>query len=194
VSDGAALFYASTKEDKNVSLLHKYLLHRAYGLPFKEPACVVDKDAIFIPSGWDTQKKISILYDHMKGIRPGDPYQSVIIPPKTSSTDTEARPTMAEDDQVYLLALQAHLVRSPKAGGGTPTSAAAQVKPTTTTPTRPGSAATGAKTEGAEGKQTGETVLANFFNSLLSKKQTGGGKGGGRTAAAAELDKLQSRR
>ena len=47
-SDGAALFYASTKEDKNVSLLHKYLLHRAYGLPFKEPACVVDKDAIFM--------------------------------------------------------------------------------------------------------------------------------------------------
>ena len=46
--DGAALFYASTKEDKNVSLLHKYLLHRAYGLPFKEPACVVDKDAIFM--------------------------------------------------------------------------------------------------------------------------------------------------
>jgi dynein light intermediate chain 1 len=82
---GAALFYASTKEDKNVSLLHKYLLHRAYGLPFKEPACVVDKDAIFIPSGWDTEKKISILYDHMKGFRPGDPYQSVIIPPKTSS-------------------------------------------------------------------------------------------------------------
>ena len=48
ISVGAALFYASTKEDKNVSLLHKYLLHRAYGLPFKEPACVVDKDSIFM--------------------------------------------------------------------------------------------------------------------------------------------------
>lgn len=46
--DGAALFYASTKEDKNMSLLHKYLLHRAYGLPFKEAACVVDKDSIFM--------------------------------------------------------------------------------------------------------------------------------------------------
>ena len=45
-----------------------------------------------------------------------------------------------------------------------------------------------------EGKQSGETVLANFFNSLLSKKQAGGGKSGGRTAASAELDKLQSRR
>ena len=46
--DGAALFYASTKEDKNISLLHKYLLHRAYSLPFKEAACVVDKDSIFM--------------------------------------------------------------------------------------------------------------------------------------------------
>ena len=46
--DGAALFYASTKEDKNVSLLHKYLLHRAYNLPFKESAWVVDKDAVFM--------------------------------------------------------------------------------------------------------------------------------------------------
>ena len=46
--DGAALFYASTKDDKNVSLLHKYLVHRAYGLPFKEAACVVDKDSIFM--------------------------------------------------------------------------------------------------------------------------------------------------
>jgi dynein light intermediate chain 1 len=36
------------KEDKNVSLLHKYLIHRAYNLPFKEAAWVVDRDAIFM--------------------------------------------------------------------------------------------------------------------------------------------------
>jgi dynein light intermediate chain 1 len=193
LNHGAALFYASTKEDKNTALLHKYLLHRAYGLPFKEAACVVDKDSIFIPSGWDTEKKISILYDHMKDIKPGDPYQSVIIPPKTTSADSEAGPTMAEDDQVYLLTQQAHMVRSPKTGGAS-SSAAAPAKHPSTTPSRPSAAATAAKPEAAEGKQSGETVLANFFNSLLSKKQVGGAKPGGRTAAAAELDKLQSRR
>lgn len=185
---GAALFYASTKDDKNVSLLHKYLVHRAYGLPFKEAACVVDKDSIFIPSGWDTEKKISILYDHMKDIKPNAPYQSVIMPPKTTSADSEVGIVMAEDDQVYLLTQQAHMVRSPKTGA-TPTTGAAQPKHPSTTPTR-----TGAKPEAGEGKQSGETVLANFFNSLLSKKQAGGGKSGGRTAASAELDKLQSRR
>jgi hypothetical protein len=46
--DGAALFYVSSKEDKNVAVLHKYLVHRAYGMPFKEAAWVVDKDAVFM--------------------------------------------------------------------------------------------------------------------------------------------------
>ena len=50
-----------------------------------------------------------------------------------------------------------------------------------------------------EAKPTGETVLANFFNSLLSKKQSGS-KGGGsmrattRNEAAAELERMQSKK
>lgn len=47
-SDGAALFYVSSKEEKNLSVLHKYLVHRAYSMPFKEAAWVVDKDAVFM--------------------------------------------------------------------------------------------------------------------------------------------------
>ena len=47
-TDGAALFYVSSKEEKNVAVLHKYLVHRAYGMPFKEAAWVVDKDAVFM--------------------------------------------------------------------------------------------------------------------------------------------------
>lgn len=46
--DGAALFYTSTKEDKNLHILHKYLLHRSYDLPFKEVAWVIDRDSIFM--------------------------------------------------------------------------------------------------------------------------------------------------
>ena len=48
ILDGAALFYVSSKEEKNVAVLHKYLVHRAYGMPFKEAAWVVDKDAVFM--------------------------------------------------------------------------------------------------------------------------------------------------
>ncbi len=47
-SDGAALFYISSKEDKNVSLLLQYLMHRIYSLPFKTGASVVDKDTVFM--------------------------------------------------------------------------------------------------------------------------------------------------
>lgn len=45
---GAALFYTSAKEDKNCDLLYKYLTHRIYGLPFRTPALVVEKDAVFM--------------------------------------------------------------------------------------------------------------------------------------------------
>jgi len=45
---GASLFYSSVKEDKNCDLLYKYLVHRIYGFPFKTPALVVEKDAVFM--------------------------------------------------------------------------------------------------------------------------------------------------
>ena len=45
---GASLFYTSVKEDKNCDLLYKYLVHRIYGFPFKTPALVVEKDAVFM--------------------------------------------------------------------------------------------------------------------------------------------------
>ena len=59
--DGASLLYVSAKINKNCDLLYKYLVHRIYGLKFDTPALVVGKDAVFIPSGWDSDKKISIL-------------------------------------------------------------------------------------------------------------------------------------
>lgn len=45
---GASLFYTSVKEDKNCDVLYKYLVHRIYGFPFKTPALVVEKDAVFM--------------------------------------------------------------------------------------------------------------------------------------------------
>lgn len=48
LAHGASLFYASVKEDKNCDLLYKYLTHRIYGLPFRTPALVVEKDAVLM--------------------------------------------------------------------------------------------------------------------------------------------------
>lgn len=58
-------------------------------------------------------------------------------------------------------------------------------------PTRP-------PTQG-DAKPPGETVLANFFNSLLSKKQSGSKSSSSmraatRSEAAAELDRMQSKK
>ena len=60
---GAALVYTSAKEDKNTQLLYKYLVHRVYGLPFTSSAYIVEKDSIFIPTGWESRQKIDILVE-----------------------------------------------------------------------------------------------------------------------------------
>ena len=46
--DGAALAYVSSKDQKNVEILYKYLVHRIYGLKFNIPASIVERDAIFM--------------------------------------------------------------------------------------------------------------------------------------------------
>ena len=48
VIDGAALVYTSTKESKNCDILHQYLIHLAYRLPFRIPASIVERDAVFM--------------------------------------------------------------------------------------------------------------------------------------------------
>jgi len=47
-SDGAALIYTSVKEEKNLDLLYKYIVHKTYGFQFTTPALVVEKDAVFM--------------------------------------------------------------------------------------------------------------------------------------------------
>lgn len=48
VLDGAALIYTSIKENKNIDLMYKYLVHKLYGFPFHSPVLVVEKDAVFM--------------------------------------------------------------------------------------------------------------------------------------------------
>jgi len=79
---GASLFYTSVKEDKNCDLLYKYLVHQNYDLvPFTTPALVVERDALFIPSGWDSSNKVSILHENLYNFSPHQPYSHVIKSP-----------------------------------------------------------------------------------------------------------------
>ncbi|KAL6030741.1 hypothetical protein STEG23_013534, partial [Scotinomys teguina] len=78
---GAALIYTSVKEEKNLDLLYKYIVHKTYGFHFTIPALVVEKDAVFIPAGWDNEKKIAILHENFTTVKPEDAYEDFIVKP-----------------------------------------------------------------------------------------------------------------
>ncbi|XP_033321924.2 dynein light intermediate chain isoform X1 [Megalopta genalis] len=164
---GAGLFYTSAKEDKNCDLLYRYLTHRIYSLPFRTPALVVEKDAVLIPAGWDNMKKISILFENLQSMKPDDYYRDVIAQPATNRRCvTREAEVQAEEEQAFLAKQQIELLG---------------LKDPTRSPTLRNQASSGPviqvaspnkkldpKATGAS--QSGEGVLANFFNSLLHKK------------------------
>uniref|UniRef100_A0A1A9V6L6 Dynein light intermediate chain n=1 Tax=Glossina austeni TaxID=7395 RepID=A0A1A9V6L6_GLOAU len=209
---GSSLFYTSVKEDKNCDLLYKYLTHRIYGLPFRTPALVVEKDAVLIPAGWDSLKKIEILCENMNSCKEVDYYTDIITPPPSrKAVSNREIEVQTEDEQAFLARQQEIIKQSVQVRGESPLrSQASKAMPRT-----PGSAGQSSpkkmeaklntSTPGTEG------VLANFFNSLLHKKsgspatppsaistpRTNGSdslltpdKLSVRTDAAAELDRL----
>ncbi|XP_077291579.1 dynein light intermediate chain [Arctopsyche grandis] len=202
---GAALFYTSAKEDKNCDLLYKYLTHKIYGLPFRTPALVVEKDAVLIPAGWDTLKKVSILYENMNTCKPDDYYRDVVAPPATrkSGSSREAE-VHAEDEQTFLQrqlgALQGSggLAPGGPAGGGSPHAPRGE-SPLRSSSRQPGQINSQSSPKKLDGTKMsvgssstlgGEGVLANFFNSLLYKKtgSPGGTMGPGSPRSPAAPD------
>ncbi|XP_062385010.1 cytoplasmic dynein 1 light intermediate chain 1 isoform X2 [Sardina pilchardus] len=209
---GASLLYTSIKEGKNLDVLYKYLVHRLYGFPFNMAAQVVERDAVFIPAGWDNEKKISILHENFQTLKADDVFEEAIVKPPVRKFVHE-KEVLAEDDQVFLVKLQSLLAKQPPVTAGRP------VDPTNRAPT--GSPRTSNRSAAANvanvmpmqsGGQTSEGVLANFFNSLLTKKAGSPGPGGqpatgsstpgtvrksgsklGLTDVQAELDRISSK-
>uniref|UniRef100_A0A7N8WL05 Dynein light intermediate chain n=1 Tax=Mastacembelus armatus TaxID=205130 RepID=A0A7N8WL05_9TELE len=137
---GASLVYTSVKEMKNLDILYKYLVHRLYGFPFHCPAQVVERDAVFIPSGWDNEKKIAILHENFQTVKADDSFEDVIVKPPVRKDTTSRAPT-----------------GSPRTSNRSAAANVANAMP--------------------QSGQTSEGVLANFFNSLLTKKAGTGGPG-----------------
>ncbi|TTO63369.1 Cytoplasmic dynein 1 light intermediate chain 1 [Bagarius yarrelli] len=105
---GAALLYTSMKENKNLDLLYKYLVHS--------------------PSGWDNEKKIAILHENLQTIKAEDNFEDVIVKPPVRKFVHE-KEIQAEDDQVFLLKLQTLLSKQPAATTGRPVWAEANMAP-----------------------------------------------------------------
>uniref|UniRef100_H3AXB2 Dynein light intermediate chain n=1 Tax=Latimeria chalumnae TaxID=7897 RepID=H3AXB2_LATCH len=191
---GAALIYTSIKESKNIDLVYKYLVHRLYGFPFNTPALVVEKDAVFIPAGWDNDKKIGILHENFQTIKADDPFEDIIVKPPIRKFVHE-KEIVTEDDQVFLMKLQSQLAKQPPIAAGRPVDASPRPPGgSPRTPSRSGSANVASVTPIPAGTKkidpnmkagtTSEGVLANFFNSLLSKKT--GTAGSGSTPSSAK--------
>ncbi|XP_031180016.1 cytoplasmic dynein 1 light intermediate chain 2 isoform X2 [Sander lucioperca] len=176
---GAGLIYTSVKEEKNLDLLYKYLVHKIYEFQFTTPALVVEKDAVFIPSGWDNEKKIGILHENLTTVRPEDPFEDFITKPPVRKL-VHDKEINAEDEQVFLMKQQSLLAKQPatptrgatespgRTASGSPRPAGRAGQPNVTS----GSPMTAVKKPDPNMKAgaANEGVLANFFNSLLSKK------------------------
>ncbi|XP_022914082.1 cytoplasmic dynein 1 light intermediate chain 2 [Onthophagus taurus] len=212
---GAALFYTSAKEDKNCDLLYKYLTHKIYGFPFRTPALVVEKDAVFIPSGWDNMKKIAILHENLFTCQPDDYYREIIVQPATRKAVSRETEIFAEDEQAFLARQQQILLSGNNSQnlsrvGESPMRSSALSKTAARSPATAGIQGSPKKLDSTKIVSTpgGEGVLANFFNSLLHKKtgtpsmnsslnstkspgsESLTDKAAMRSDAAAELDKL----
>jgi len=99
---GASLLYVSVKENKNCDLLYKYLTHRIFNFSFNTPALVVERDALFIPAGWDSLAKIAILYENIRTFFPDQPYADVIRSPKLSKKYEPRVEVVADSEQDFL--------------------------------------------------------------------------------------------
>uniref|UniRef100_A0A8C5KQQ7 Dynein light intermediate chain n=1 Tax=Jaculus jaculus TaxID=51337 RepID=A0A8C5KQQ7_JACJA len=172
---GAVLIYMSVKENKNIDLVCKYIVEKLYGFPYKIPAVVVEKDAVFIP------KVI---------------FEDIITKPPVRKFVHE-KEVMAEDDQVFLMKLQSLLAKQPPTAAGRPVDASPRVPggspqiPNRSVSSNVASVSPIPAGSNMKAGAMSEGVLANFFNSLLSKKtgspggpgvgggSRGGGAGGG---------------
>uniref|UniRef100_F7DBE9 Dynein light intermediate chain n=3 Tax=Equus TaxID=9789 RepID=F7DBE9_HORSE len=195
---GAALIYTSVKENKNIDLVYKYIVQKLYGFPYKIPAVVVEKDAVFIPAGWDNDKKIGILHENFQTLKAEDNFEDIITKPPVRKFVHE-KEIVAEDDQVFLMKLQSLLAKQPPTAAGRPVDASPRVPGgSPRTPNRSVSSNVASVSPIPAGSKkidpnmkagaTSEGVLANFFNSLLSKKTGspgGPGVGGGSPGSGA---------
>ncbi|XP_053322352.1 cytoplasmic dynein 1 light intermediate chain 1 isoform X2 [Spea bombifrons] len=183
---GAALIYTSIKENKNIDIVYKYIVQQLYGFNFNMPAVVVEKDAVFIPAGWDNEKKIGILHENFQTLKLEDSFEDIVTKPPVRKFVHE-KEIVSEDDQVFLMKQQSQLAKQPPTAAGRPDASPRVPGGSPRTPSRSGSSNVASVSPVPAGTKkidpnmkgtTSEGVLANFFNSLLSKKTGSPGPGG----------------
>ncbi|CAF0772619.1 unnamed protein product [Brachionus calyciflorus] len=165
---GAALFYTTVKEKKTFDRLYRYLIHKLYSYPFNSASSVVDRELIFIPSGWDNEGKINILLENSTTIKSDSDFSEIISKPTIrKSLPREVETIIASEDQEFLAKLQILLSKST-----TPSVKSEEISPSVQmppqvfkTPQKPPLL----KGPSTTGTDRDSTNLKNFFQNLLNK-------------------------
>jgi len=168
LSYGAALIYtmAQAKNARNVDVLYDYLMHRMYAYPLKRKPQVPSRDALFLPSGWDSQAKVDQVAAQLpggKGLQTS--FESVIVstePPAAELPKLE----VCEDLQTFLKNQVKKLAEAP--ASQTKRSSTAGVEATRSDKDAlPRKSATGR--DSMSGQATDNASLAKFFENLLER-------------------------
>ena len=168
----ASLIYTGTKEVGNYGVLKEYALHKLYGFSFDHSPCVVGHDSVFVPVGWDTDKKINILSDTFAHRFSGsEPFDDIIKMSLFSKPNKQnAIEITVEDEQDFLAKAQLQITKTStsltksRVGGETGLRTNRIRMPQT--PSSRLITTTSNTTQGVRN----EEMLANFFKSLLDKK------------------------
>ncbi|XP_045149842.1 cytoplasmic dynein 1 light intermediate chain 2 [Echinops telfairi] len=150
---GAALIYTSVKEEKNLDLLYKYIVHKTYGFHFTTPALVVEKDAVFMCPLVEPME-VSFFQPRRALCRPWV-MASVSLLLQSLLAKQPATPTRASE--------------SPARGPSGSPRTQGRGGPATVPSASPGTSVK-KPDPNIKNNAASEGVLASFFNSLLSKK------------------------
>lgn len=120
---------------------------------------IVEKDSVFVPSGWDSLKKIEVMYENMQKINPESYYSDTI--PYPYEKQHKEHELQDEEEQVFL-AKQLVLLNQNITQPQTP------VIRKSIELSKPLSAN---KRISDNPQPNSERALASFFNALLQKKQ-----------------------
>jgi len=189
LSYGADIVYTmvQTKNVSNVDVLYDVLMHRIYDYPLKHGAKLPSRDALFIPSGWDTQAKVDGIVAAMPGGHGLErSFESVVVslePPKASPAQFHECKSMQD-----FLKESANLL--PKTGSAPTTAPSSKPEIGVEPKSQPGQRrnsgdpnAPGQRTSTMSNRTEGQvpaaggmpptdnTSLANFFQTLLTRGQ-----------------------
>jgi len=112
---GAALIYtmAQAKNYSNIDTLYDYLMHRLYEYPLRRGARTPSRDALFVPSGWDSRAKVDSLAATLQDGGLDRAFEAAVLPPVPPGGSAPEAKEEAEDMHTFLKRSMGLLARQP---------------------------------------------------------------------------------